>query len=456
MTPSDASLEARFRHELTLEEERLGSGPVLVAVSGGLDSVVLLHLLRFTTRLPKRDVHVAHVDHGLRTASTADAEWVSGLAKAWGLPVHAERVEVVGPSEESARNARYAALERIRRGVGASWVAVGHHADDQAETVLHRVARGTGVPGLAGMASFREPGIWRPLLPFWRAELNEYAARHGLTWRTDETNSDLDFTRNALRHVVLPELESRVAPGARKALVRLAELARDEGESWAAVVPILAERLGVERSAGRVTLVLSSLRALPLPLRARVLRGLSREVGAPLDRVGTRLAAEFSSSSLSGQEIRVTGGLSVRHELDRLVLDVGGDLEVDVPLVITDGRSGSGTVRLAGQTSKVEWGVVKGGEGDGPRFTVREPRYPLTVRARRAGDHIELSYGSKKLKKVFLEARVPEPKRGRFPVLVDADGRVLWIPGLAEATNRATSSEAAASLEIGIVDADTD
>ena len=137
------------------------------------------------------------------------------------------------------------------------------------------------------------------------------------------------------------------------------------------------------------------------------------------------------------------------------MLALESEREGDLPLVISDLSSGSGMVRLGGQARRVDWGVGEHDAGAGTRFTVRDPRFPLTLRARRDGDRIELAYGSKKLKKLFLEARVPEPRRGAVPVLVDADGRVLWIVGLAESTLRA-SGDAATSLEIGIIDANTD
>ncbi|MDG2240141.1 MAG: tRNA lysidine(34) synthetase TilS [Longimicrobiales bacterium] len=455
MTDARGALGPRFSEVLGRDAGLLGSKPIVAAVSGGMDSVVLLHLLRSGLRNSGIALHVVHVDHGLRLGSEADARWVSGLCRAWGLPLHQTQVAVVGGSEEAARNARYTAIEKVRRAVGASWVALGHHADDQAETVLHRIVRGTGIEGLAAMAQFREPGIWRPLLSFSRDELEAYATENGLAWRTDPTNTDLSFARNAIRHVVIPALESGVSSGARRALVHLASLSGEESEAWVAAMPILLAQVGIEREDGKVSLSIRALQNFAPPLRAKVLRSLARGLGVSLDRVGTRVATEFTSSGLSGQEVSVTGGLRVRRELDRLVVALGSEREEDIPLVISNQSSGSGTVRLSGQTLRVDWGVGEDDAGAGTRITVRDPRFPLTLRARQDGDRIQLAYGSKKLKKLFLEARIPEPKRRAVPVLVDADGRVLWIVGLAESALPA-SNEAAASLEIGIIDANAD
>ncbi len=454
MSAREPGLEVRFRDAVAREAGRVGDGPLVVAVSGGLDSVVLLHLLRFTRDLPRFELRVAHFDHALRDRSDADAAWVHGLCRAWGLRCDSARAQGLTGSEEASRNARLAFLERVRRAAGARWVALGHHADDQAETVLHRVARGTGVDGLGAMEAFREPGLWRPLLPFWREELAQYAADAGLAWREDPTNLDPSHARNVLRREVLPALEGGVAPGARRALVRLAELARTEGAAWDAALTALDEQLGVRREPdGRVSCERHALLRLPEPLRARVLRRLAAEVGARLDRAATRTATGFAGSGASGRAVPLPGGIELRRDLDRLSFGPHHGPEDDVPIVIAKAEAGEAIMSVGGRTLRVAWGGEPAEDLEPRRVTILEPKFPLTVRARRDGDRIELGYGTKKLKKLLLEARIPESERRRLPVVVDADDRVLWVPGVALAVPQHPDG-ASTPFHIEIDDAD--
>ena len=218
------------------------SGGVLVAVSGGLDSICLLDALQaLPLPLP---LTVAHFDHGLRgEASRADAGYVSGVAHARGLPclggqaeALAEAARATGESiEMAARTARYAFLARAAVAVGAGVIALAHHADDQAETVLLNLLRGTGVRGLSGMSALSPLAgradvlLWRPLLRVPRADLEVYASERGLEFRQDASNSDAHMLRNRIRHDLLPRLES-YTPGARKVLARMAENLAGEAE----------------------------------------------------------------------------------------------------------------------------------------------------------------------------------------------------------------------------------
>ncbi|MDH3421416.1 MAG: tRNA lysidine(34) synthetase TilS [Gemmatimonadota bacterium] len=447
MTHPQGALSARFRDSLS----RFGTGKrVLVAVSGGLDSTVLLHLSRFAARDSGNEWIAAHVDHRMRVSSAADARWVSGLCRAWDVPLVVGRADTSLTSEEEARASRYDFLASQVRRNAADLLVTGHHGDDQAETVLFRLLRGTGSKGLGGIPAFRPPGIGRPLLDFWRAELLEYAQAVRLTWRDDPTNRNSAYARNALRNGILPDIERLVAPGARRALVRLADAANEEEAAWESMMPGLLRPLDVREVESGVSVARAALIALHPAVRARVIRALSARVGVSLDRTGTRLAVEFTDSGSSGRAIQLGAALSVGLELDRCVLGRTMPIAEERALAIQDPGPGSGTVVLAGSPIPVAWGGADWERRQASEaFELAALRFPLTVRSRRPGDRIRLPGGTKKVKKFMLERRIPPSERRCVPLVVDAEGRVLWIPGLARAESVGLG-EAQNRLRIGI------
>jgi len=221
---------ARVRREVAraLDRDRvLRSGEqVIVACSGGPDSSALVDALSRLGPPRRLRLLVAHVDHGLRPGSAAEADHVARLAAARDLDFRALRVNVgQGPSlQDRARRARHAALGELAGSAGATAIALGHTADDQAETVLMRALGGSGARGLAAMAA-REGRLARPLLRLWRGDVLAYCSALGLDWLDDPSNRDRRFLRSRVRHEVIPALEA-VFPGARRRLVVLADRQR--------------------------------------------------------------------------------------------------------------------------------------------------------------------------------------------------------------------------------------
>ncbi|MDA0589149.1 MAG: tRNA lysidine(34) synthetase TilS [Planctomycetota bacterium] len=212
------------------------SARVLVAVSGGCDSVALLRGLHWLQTNLDVQLVVAHLNHGWRGAeSDADAVWVEALAGSLEVNCHVERLDAkkealtTSASEESARRARYEFLTRAAAEHDCRFVAVGHTADDQTETVLHHILRGTGLAGLRGIAPARPLGenvtLVRPLLGIQREPLENWLSSIGQDWRTDRSNSDTDFTRNRIRNELLPLLEEQFNPQVRRVLATLAQQA---------------------------------------------------------------------------------------------------------------------------------------------------------------------------------------------------------------------------------------
>ena len=331
--------------------------PVVVALSGGLDSCVLLHALRFSPG-GRSGLTAAHFDHGMRRGSQGDAAWVRGVCRAWSVELAEGRVdpaEVAPASEDGARTVRYAFLEAVARERGAALLTA-HHADDQAETVLFRVLRGTGIDGLAGIPRRRILGsrsgpsaggrvgpapcdgrgevmVVRPLLSLTREEVEAYARRCRVPHRPDPTNDGRAFARNVIRNALLPLAEREVAPGARRALARLAEIAGDEEAAWSSALRFVLDAVdarGVslpggasavdDGTASEPSCSRTALLDLGRPLARRVVRLLAAGCGITLDRDTTLRAMGFVETSQSGRHIELGRGVELHLRGDRVAL----------------------------------------------------------------------------------------------------------------------------------------
>jgi tRNA(Ile)-lysidine synthase len=299
----------------TIEEHHLlpAEGRVVVAVSGGADSLCLLHLLHALCG-PSRlyagvQLHVAHLNHQLRgEESEREAEAVARLAACWGLPVSVGSTDVAEVArreqrslEEAARTARYRFLREIARG---DRIAVAHHADDQAETLLLHWLRGGGISSMIGLQPLQQD-IIRPLLAITHADTVAYCAEHGLTPAEDASNTDPRFLRNRIRHEVLPLLEE-MNPGIRGTLLRMAEVMQVDAEwieaqvdaSWSAVV--------VSEQAQRMHLKRSALRALPLSIERHLLRRVTARLcdgQSPLELRHYKLIEQLARRKSKGREL---------------------------------------------------------------------------------------------------------------------------------------------------------
>lgn len=435
---TEAPLELRFVQNLRRLTGGDGFGHLLVAFSGGLDSTVLLHLLRFQTPPPIR-VSAAHFDHRMRASSAEDAAWVRDLCAEWGVELVSGVAEQELRGESAARDVRYAFLRDVARHTGADRIVTAHHADDQAETVLFRILRGTGLHGLAGIPPRSGSGLLRPLLPFWREELNEYADRHRLRWRTDPTNATLAPTRNRIRLSIIPEIEREVSPHARRHLVALAELARESEAAWRSIIAA-ARREVIRHDGGALVLARDRLRRYDRPVQTRLVRHALRRFGIVPSRAGTRTALAFITDAHSGRELQLQRGVRIRIEFDDARLEwAGAHPEEDTAITIEylgPRTPVSEHLRLGGCTFRIEVreGSGSGEDGDGGAlWRARIPipsHFPLTIRGRRSGDMVRTTGGTKSLKKLMIERRVPLQERSQRPVLVDADGAVLWVAGL--------------------------
>ena len=455
-------LDVRFGGHLQASGWLDRATAVVAGVSGGVDSMVLLHLLRFGRFRGAVSLHVAHVDHRMRPHSEEDAARVAKICADWEVDFHLHTAARPVAGEAEGRDLRYAFFEEVRHGLGDGAVTMtAHTADDQAETVLFRIARGSGPRGLGAVHPARPPHIVRPLLPFWRRELLAHASEHGVPYRDDPSNLDMRWTRNRLRHAVLPLLEEAV-PGAAAALAALADTSRLHS---AALDELLDERIAALSTAARtppataarsqpavaalpesaaasptLSLDRDALVALPDPVLAVLLRRAVTRLGGEPSRAATAQLLRFVRESPSGRRLHPAGGVAVERSLGQIRIrrtdttpppSPRSDAQPAAVLGIGT-EPGQGSYAQGGWVVEAAWGPeARLGFPHVAHFARDRVSFPLALRPWAAGDRMTMPYGRKKVKKLLLEARMPADLRAGVPVVADAGGTVRWIPGIA-------------------------
>jgi tRNA(Ile)-lysidine synthase len=427
---------------------------VLVGVSGGPDSVALLHALVILRPEYALRLTVCHVHHGLRPEADGDATFVEALAARLGCPVRVVRIEVPrggGRSpEEAARLARHAALGRVARVIGATRIALGHTGEDQAETVLMRVLQGAGPRGLAGIPA-RRGRIVRPLLDVDRATVEAHLAAYHLEAVDDATNRDPRFLRNQVRHGLLPLLAAQVGSRVPAALRRLARASREAVEALDALVrPRLAGHLAPTPVGWR--LGLGVFEGLPPGAVKAAVRLALVEVAAA-DHLGSGLRAAHLDAlaelltAAVGARVRLPGAVVVERGRDALwllrpepplsptPLAVPGQVPAGEMIMVTAAVEAP-TSRPADHAWEAWFDAEALGLEPGDHTS---PTAPLLVRPRRAGERMVPFGGAVpvRLATLLAAAGVPRLARARWPVLARggdrADGEALWLVGVRRA-----------------------
>ena len=407
-----------------------GGERVLVAVSGGADSVALLHVLRRLAPALRLTLHVAHVDHGLRPESADEASFVARLAHHFGLRVEILPVTVAPEAslEAAARRARYAALEACADRVGADRIAVAHTANDQAETVVMRVLEGAGPRGLAGIPPVRGR-IIRPLIDARREEVVAELEHAGLDWVDDSSNRDRRFLRNRIRHDILPVL-GRETADIVAALVRTAGLARELVESIERMAELTLDRCATfERQS--VIVPLPALRSLPPSAAAEALRQAAARLGsrAPLRAWAYRGLARVLADPPPRRRFRL-GGVTVEVSAGRVRLGRDAGRSIAARPVAVPGVTTMPEIGAAITTAVVDAdGYVVPRERQRVAFDADLLRAPLGLRARRRGDRFSAFGGAeRRLKEFFISEKVPRWDRDAVP-LIEAGDEIVWVAG---------------------------
>ncbi len=392
-------------------------GPLVVAVSGGPDSTALLLILAELADELAIVIHVAHFDHRTRPKQSAeDADFVAKLANRVGAPIRVGRADKPTKTEDAARTARYEFLRRAASEIGATAIATGHTRDDQAETVLLHLTRGSGIAGLAGMRPLRD-GIARPFLAIGRKDTVAICRAARVRPRTDPTNRSLKFARNRVRLKVLPEL-ARINPRASEAIARLADAAAElQTDDDRDVAEALA-RAREEQGAILIAALETGMRGRALALAWRGATG--RVLGAR----HRKSLEDLTATEEGSRSLDLPGGRAIReYGLVRIV----GDRPVE--------RSDPPTrIELGREIIWNDWRLMLGGSArtngaeaaEVPKKLLRK----LIVRERHEGDRMA-GRPRKKLQDLFTDAKIPASLRSRWPVIASEDG-VWWVPGLTE------------------------
>ena len=451
-----APLTARARATIRRHAMLAGGERVLVGVSGGADSVALLATLLALAPELRLDLHVVHVDHQLRPDSGDDARFVESLGARLGVPVVVERVSVpAGASlEAAARTVRHAAFENIRRHIGAARIALGHTADDQAETVLMRLLDGAGVRGLAAIPPVRGV-IIRPLIDARRHDTEAAVRSAGLAWIDDPTNRDARYRRNSIRHAVLPALAAACDGDVVAALVRTAGLAREAITAIDAMASRELTRLATRESDGAFTLPLSELRSLPASVAPEVLRQVAARLGstAPLRAWGHRGLSRILAPAPPPRAFRI-GGVIVEVSGDRVRLGRTRPEALAARPLTVPGRT-----LLPEIHSAIELTVHEAAGYRIPRersvaaFDADLVALPLGVRARRPGDRLVTADRlERRVKSLLIAAKIPRWQRPRVPI-VDAGGEILWVAGVRRAAMAPLTDRTRRVLQMALVPA---
>ena len=408
---------------------------LLVGLSGGVDSVVLLHVLKRLIPLRGLTLSAAHLDHGIRSQSGDDALFVDRLCRLWNIPLTVERCDVPELArqkkislEMAAREARREFLLRTAAQQDAEYIVLAHHREDQAETFLLRLLRGSGLSGLSGMQPCCDQWL-RPLLHVSRRQILDYAGDQDLTWSEDLSNRDGRYLRNRIRHGLLPQLRA-YNPRLEERLDLLCRQQQSEEDFWSRLIEKKLPKIIISRDDG-LRLSRRALLKLHPALRVRILREVIRLIKGDHQGMTEKhlVAIESLLQSELSQAAADLPGIWVARRYEQLWFRLSvPDLdeycfELQVPgyIALPDGSQLTAELNSAAQGEFAS--VVE--------FAEEQLSLPLQIRTFRKGDRFSPSgvSGSKKLKDFFIDIKLEKEQRRRVPLVVSGE-QILWVAGV--------------------------
>src|SRR5690242_4057679 len=419
-------LSERFLEHVRAQRLIPKPGKALVAVSGGPDSLALLALLNDAKERLGLELVVAHVDHGIQETGGQVAKTLRDYVKSMGLPFELGELHL-GPdaTETEAREARYAWLRDAQKRLDARYVVTAHHADDQVETVLLRVLRGSAPTGLAGIRPKSRGGLVRPLLPFSKAEIERLPTPGAFRAFQDPANRDPRHLRSWVRTTLLPLIESRLGDRVRDDLLGLGRHASRDAKAWNALPELLPE-LDVRSSDGAFSVARLPLAGYDAPVATALLRAAARRAGIPL---GPRHALRLHelAKRQSGRRVELGGGWVGEAVFDRLSVGTAPDHPREAITMREPGSAVFGDYRLVWRMEKAPARMERAGW----TTWVSGLESGLVIRAPQAGDRLAPlgGVGRREVRRLLMEARVPRAARAGYPLLAVGE-TIVWVPGI--------------------------
>jgi tRNA(Ile)-lysidine synthase len=430
---AEKALYARVRPLAEEYQMFPAQGAILCCVSGGIDSMCLLHFLHRQSQRSGFALYACHFDHMVRPNSAEDARFVARQCQALGVPCYQTRADVPGwarehhlGEEDAGRQLRYAWFEELAQQWDNCLIATAHNADDNAETLLLHLLRGSGLRGLGGIPP-RRGRLIRPFLKVPRSLIDDYAAMLGIQHVEDATNADPDYTpRNLLRSQVMPLLR-QLNPNLTDTLSATADSLRQDGAFLDARATAVAGDCRI--AAGSVLLSINSLLTQPAAIAARVVQCAVEKLDPEvvLTAAQRRAVLEVCRSQDPSGHCDLPRGISAQRVYDTLVFSIAGQVEI-LPATPIDGV---GTWEIGPWRVTVEQAIAPEQPSKSGWEFYLPAQFPLLLRPRKSEDTLKLPHrtGTKRVKKWMIEQKVPEARRDLIPV-VEQDGRVAAVAGL--------------------------
>jgi tRNA(Ile)-lysidine synthase len=414
---------------------------LIVGLSGGADSVCLLHILNNIRDQLNIEIHAVHVHHGIRGKDAdEDAKFAEDLCKGLGIKYHVYYFNVKKlakknklSEEEMGRKIRYQVFEDVSKELVSSKIAIAHHMNDQAETIIMNALRGTGIKGIAGIRPVRD-NIIRPLIECSRKEIEDYCVDNKIHYKEDYTNELEIYTRNKIRHTIIPYIEENFNPNFIASVVNMANLVRNEDDYINKIVLEKADEL-VEIEDNNYIINLYKFNLLDIVIKRRLIRHILSQIGS-LKNIESKhidFIIQLSDKEVS-KKINLPRGIIARKSYDSIIISVLGEDKIsgfEYNLTIPSNVY----IEELDRTIKCEL-LQNDQKNIIPEnlytkwLDYDKIKYNLKVRTRKEGDQIAIKgiNGAKKIKKYFIDAKIPKEKRDSIPLLADEEN-IIWIIG---------------------------
>ena len=415
---------------------------IVAGISGGIDSVVLFDLLVRLTDVMDYSLYVAHINHGVRgNEADRDEQFVEKLSQKYNIPFYSTKVDMNGyarekkiSSEEAGRILRYGFFRKILNDIGGGKIAVAHNKNDQAETVMLRIIRGTGIDGLMGM-QFSTQDIIRPILNMKRNELEEYLIAHGLDHVEDYTNVETIYQRNKIRLELFPYIEDNFNPNIVDSLYRLSKNAQIDSDALDEIAEKKYNLLVKKIDNNSIIIEGASLNKEVLAIKNRIIRKaifcLCDDI-IDIEQKHIELVADLLGKNMTGKSLNIAKGIVARISYGDLHLELA-DKQKETALKekeLSIGKNIIEELRLELMIEEIDQKDIKYNLINTKYFDYDKIEWPIILRTRRESD---IFYplglgGKKKLKKYFIDKKIPQEQRDNIPLVCDSNN-ILWIIG---------------------------